>query len=260
MLSGVTGCAIGGTTAGAGNLISGNSIQGVLISGGSGNAVQGNTIGVNRLGVNGDPLANGQFGLVINNASVNNLIGGTVAGSSNLIASNPLGGVIVGSSINDNSTGNRIQRNSIFNNGASGGLGIDLGTDGVTQNDLKDQDSSGPNLRRNFPLISNIQVSGTTITVNGILDTTNPQNSTVDLYANATSNPSGFGEGGTYIGSTTPSATGDWTFTGPVAVTGLFSRVNTGTADSDANVRKAPLPTGGLTFITAMTIDGAGNS
>ena len=46
-------------------------------------------------------------------------------------------------------TGNTIRGNSIFSNG---GIGIDLGGDGVTANDALDADN-GPNQRQNYPII-----------------------------------------------------------------------------------------------------------
>ena len=47
---------------------------------------------------------------------------------------------------------NTIRSNSIFGNG---GLGIDLGTSGVTPNDPDDPDS-GPNDLQNFPVLNPI--------------------------------------------------------------------------------------------------------
>ena len=52
-----------------------------------------------------------------------------------------------GVDVEDDSTGNAIQRNSMFSNGE---LGIDLADDGVTLNDAGDGDT-GPNRLQNFP-------------------------------------------------------------------------------------------------------------
>jgi hypothetical protein len=98
---------IGGTMAGAGNIISGNNEYGVNISNASGNLVQGNFLGTNPTGANLGNLA----GVVIANAS-NNTIGGTAAGSANVIAFNTGAAVTV-----DTGTGNPILQNSIFANG-----------------------------------------------------------------------------------------------------------------------------------------------
>jgi hypothetical protein len=97
---------IGGTAAGAGNLISGNQQAGISISGAlaSGNQVQGNRIGTDitgtlRLG-NGSAgvFANGQAaGIAINNA-LNTVVGGTDPGARNFISGNLNAGVFIGAS------------------------------------------------------------------------------------------------------------------------------------------------------------------
>ena len=75
------GNTIGGTSAGARNLISGNtSGSGVLIDNASENQVQGNFIGTDVSG--SAPLGNGGGGVAILNAAGNNTIGGTSAGQS----------------------------------------------------------------------------------------------------------------------------------------------------------------------------------
>jgi len=271
-LSNAASCTIGSATAGAGNLISGNTTQGVLVTGGGGNRLLGNVIGVTRLGASGDPLANGQFGVLIRSTSINNQIGGTAAGESNLIAFNPRGGVIVGSNASDACTGNQILRNAIFKNSASGGLGIDLGNDGVTQNDIGDGDT-GPNRLQNFPLITTVSQSGSQLTVTGLISKPSPANTqvvleplTIDLFGNFTDNPSGFGEGGTYLGSVAPDAAGNWTTIVTIPGTAVFfSRALTGgegpaKASDEGAAKLAPLPAGALTFVTAMATDTSGNS
>ena len=63
---------------------------------------------------------------------------------------------------------NQIKSNSIFSNG---GLGIDLGPDGVTPNDPGDADS-GPNDLQNFPVPSSATSSDNGTTIQGTLDST----------------------------------------------------------------------------------------
>ena len=85
---------IGGTVAGALNLISGNTEQGVAISGpDSGqtvgpteNLVEGNEIGVNLAGT--AALGNGYAGVQISGNAQSNTIGGTVAATRNIISGN----------------------------------------------------------------------------------------------------------------------------------------------------------------------------
>jgi parallel beta-helix repeat protein len=101
---------IGGSAAGAGNVISASDLAGIAViktTGGSSpsNVIQGNKIGTDALGKN--PLANGHFGDITLQGAPNNLIGGTVAGARNLLAASSGGGIQVGS------TGNLIQGNYV---------------------------------------------------------------------------------------------------------------------------------------------------
>ena len=70
---------IGGTSAGAGNLISGNSFQGMVISGPGGNQVLNNRIGTNAAGT--AILGNGFNGLELRNSPNNLLIGNLISGN-----------------------------------------------------------------------------------------------------------------------------------------------------------------------------------
>ncbi|MEK6261443.1 MAG: hypothetical protein AABP62_22825 [Planctomycetota bacterium] len=95
-LSGVqvnaTGNTIGGTVAGAGNVISGNVQHGVLIQGGINvaNLVQGNLIGTSASGA--ADLGNAQSGVQVLNSS-GNTIGGTTASARNIISGNNENGI-----------------------------------------------------------------------------------------------------------------------------------------------------------------------
>ncbi len=110
---GATSNTIGGTTAGAGNLISGNARYGVAIygSGTSNNTLEGNNIGTNVAGT--AALANGGAGVLVNGGATNDIIGGVTAGAGNTIAYNAGDGVIVsGNSTN----GITVRGNAIFAN------------------------------------------------------------------------------------------------------------------------------------------------
>jgi len=148
---------IGGTSAGAGNLISGNTGSGLVVSGSAnGNLVHGNLIGTNAAGTTA--LANGAKGVFIFLGASNNQIGGVSAGMPNTIAFNISDGVTIGdSSGTDAAAGNAVLSNSIHSNG---GLGIELvdGT-GVTVNDAGDLDAVGGNRMQNFPVLSKILIS-----------------------------------------------------------------------------------------------------
>jgi titin len=108
---------IGGTTAGAQNVISGNAGSGVVISGGGTymDVVQGNLIGTDMTGTQN--LGNGSRGIDIENTQ-GNTIGGTATGAANTIAYSAQDGVRVNGGID-----NLISGNAIF---ANGGPGVDL--------------------------------------------------------------------------------------------------------------------------------------
>ena len=91
-------------------------------------------------------------------------------------------------------TGNALRRNSIYNDGA---LGIDLGTDRVTPNDAGDGDT-GPNHLQNFPLLLRSYSQ-----IDGRLNSAANQAYTFDFFSNPTCDAAGYGEGRTYLGSTT---------------------------------------------------------
>jgi hypothetical protein len=104
---------IGGTNAGAGNVISGNLGNGILMRGSTvvNNTVQGNFIGTDATGTN--PLPNTVAGVTIDTGSSSNLIGGTVAGARNIISGNGLAydyGVIIAG---PGTSGNLVEGNYI---------------------------------------------------------------------------------------------------------------------------------------------------
>jgi titin len=89
-----SGHTIGGTEAGAGNVISGNNSQGILLDDSVTTiVVQGNYIGTDASGT--VALGNGASGVLIENGAMYNTIGGTVAGARNVISGHPLQGVEV---------------------------------------------------------------------------------------------------------------------------------------------------------------------
>jgi len=106
-------------------------------------------------------------------------------------------------------TGNRIQANSIYANAA---LGIDLGNDGVTANDAADPDL-GPNKLQNYPVIEAVMLGASTRVVGSVNSAPNTE-FTLDFYANGLADPTGYGEGERWLGSTlvTTDAGGDATF------------------------------------------------
>jgi CSLREA domain-containing protein len=96
---------IGGTTAGARNIISDNG-TGISISGGTDNKIQGNYIGTNAAG---DARLGNNQGVVLSNTP-NNTIGGTTAAARNIISGNGTWGVLIS---DPDSTDNKVQGNYI---------------------------------------------------------------------------------------------------------------------------------------------------
>jgi hypothetical protein len=168
--------AVGGTAAGAGNIISGNRSEGVLLTDGAGfNTLSGNFIGTDATGT--APLSNGAGGVYIVNSS-NNVVGGVEAGAGNLISGNQDDGVLVrGDFMGQGSTGNAILRNAIF---ANGNLGIDL-TDGGNHN-------------QPAPAVTSATFAGGVLTVQGTLQAQPLTTYTVELFVNGPGDGSGQGE------------------------------------------------------------------
>jgi CSLREA domain-containing protein len=177
---------IGGTSAGARNLISGNEAEGIIIESSS-NTVQGNYIGTKKDGTSG--LGNSGHGLYI--FSPNNVVGGLMLSEGNRISFNGDDGVEVSSSVPI--TGNAILANSIY---ANNGLGIDLFPGGVTPNDPKDLDIGANNLQ-NYPVITRASTPtrGKTA-IKGKLDSTPDTIFDVQFFAN----PKGTDEGLALVG------------------------------------------------------------
>ena len=185
---------IGGTSPGAGNVISGNNGYGVTITDmwTSGNVVQGNYIGTDVTGTL--PLGNSDNGVIIATDAMYNLIGGTESGAGNVIAFNNVNGVVL---TDDAGTGNAIVSNSIHSNVE---LGIDLGWDGVTSYDLFDLDS-GPNNLQNSPILTMVKNTGRGTLVQGVLFSSADTAFRLEFFNSQSCDPSGLGEGQEYLGS-----------------------------------------------------------
>lgn len=225
---------IGSTTAGGRNVISGNAQDGVRVqaSGTTENIIEGNLIGT---AVNGaDPLPNGQDGVGIRVSASGNIVGGTGAGAGNVISGNTDDGIQVGTPADPTPTMNALLRNSIFGNGA---LGIDLDPgNGVTANDPGDADT-GPNNLQNFPVLTSAASNATTTTVGGTLNSEASKLYRLEFFSNSACDPSGNGEGQTFLGSTnaTTDGSGNATFTASLSSPATVGHVVTATATDPNN-------------------------
>jgi hypothetical protein len=187
---------IGGTVAGAGNLISANQTRGILITNASWNVVQGNYIGTAIDGISG--LGNAWYAVECTNAS-NNLIGGTNVAAGNRLAFSQLnnGYGCPGARIRGGSTNVAILCNAIFSNL---GLGIDLGTYGVNLNIACDT-LGGDNMLQNYPVLTQA-VSGNGTGVRGTLNSRPNHTFLLQFFASPTCDGSGYGQGQIYLGQT----------------------------------------------------------
>jgi hypothetical protein len=138
-------------------------------------------------------LGNNQSGVLIDNASLNQI--GRNGSAPNVISGNLGNGVtITGASV-----GNRIVSNSIFSNA---GLGIDLGNDGATANDISDGDT-GPNNLQNFPApLSVVPLVGGDLQITYVVDSVT-ENSAYPLRIEFFLADADNQEGQTLIGSDT---------------------------------------------------------
>ena len=218
---------IGGSSAGAGNVIAGQLQNGILINESNYNVVAGNEIGTDPTGT--IRLGNSGPGILIGNASLGNTIGGTTIGAGNTIAFNSGDGVQVGYYSDDGSDDNVIQSNAIFDNSGAGvdvgsfsgdtttgdailsnsiygnsALGIDLGDDYITQNSPGGP-HFGPNDLQNYPVLTAAATFNGSTYVAGTLNSTPDATFTLQFFSNASPDPTGYGEGQTLIGTTTVS-------------------------------------------------------
>ena len=222
------------------NVISGNRVVGIDLVGSSGNIVAGNYIGTDITGT--QPVGNGydatQFGfvsgagvtvladffgsgtgVVVNQGQLipaqNNQVGG-LGDLANTIAFNSGPGVSI---VNTGSTGNSIRGNSIHDNSD---LGINLSATLATPPSVVPDHvgfMAGPNNFQNYPVLSfaSTQASSATTStdVSGTLNSLANTVYTIDFYANPQADPSGYGQGQFYLGSTTVTtdASGNASFT-----------------------------------------------
>ncbi len=202
--------AVGVTIANAsviGNLVSGNPGGGIdvmppgnVIIQGTDSANQGNRIGTQRDGTS--PLANGGFGGVALRGD-NCLVGGeSGVGHGNIIAFNNGYGV----DVLPGTTGNEITSNAIFANTL---LGVSL-TDSAAPlpNDNCDADTLPGNHGQNSPVITMVNMNSGFATFIGTLGSTANTTFRIEFFANASCDPSGSGEGQTFLGTATMTTDG----------------------------------------------------
>jgi CSLREA domain-containing protein len=182
--AGPTDVTIGGSPYGEGNLISGNDEAGILLYHGA--KVRGNIIGADNTGL--AALGNGADGIRVKGPG--NDIGGI--GYFNIIAFNGGHGVAVLSG-SGSAVDNSILSNSIHDNDM---LGIAIDEDVVIPNDNMDPDAGDTN-RQNYPLITSAIADAVAMesTISGTLNSLPGTVFTIQIFTNASCDPSGYGEG-----------------------------------------------------------------
>ena len=258
---------IGGSAAGAGNVVAANGGHGIEITR-AGAVVFGNFIGTDPSGT--IPLGN--FGRGVDIESVDGIVvGGTAAGEGNAIAFNVLSGIAVFTP-SGSVSGNSIRGNAIYGNGI---VGIDLGNDGLTPDDPGDADV-GANGLQNYPIIGTVTPGASSTNIQGTLNSTASTTFDLDFYAGPAclDRPQDLLQGQLYLGSkqVTTDGSGIATFSADVPVVLAAGQPVTATAtDPDgstsefaqrivltSNPKSGP-PTGGesLTVTGMLFEDGA---
>jgi uncharacterized repeat protein (TIGR01451 family) len=229
---------IGNTATNGRNVISSNTGNGVHIEGGASmnNLIQNNAIGADTTGASS--LPNQGDGVLIDSGT-NNTIGGTVGSVGNVIAFNNGAGVDVATG-----TGNTIRHNSIFNNT---GHGIILG--------------SGANNNQPAPTISVVTTTSGTTTVQGSIKAAANTTYNVDFFSNTSVDPSGFGQGRTFVGGTTVTTdnTGNGKFTAnTTSAVALNNFVASTATDNSGNTSEFSNNGLNIAPTAALTMTGAG--
>lgn len=185
------------------NIVANSGTSGIYLGGCSNCTVQYNTVYNNS--VSGIAITNWAE---LSSGNTNNNI------FSNTIYNNKIGVGIIENFFSDYD--NKISQNSIYNNEQ---LGIDIYPGDVSQNDLGDVDdlTTAHNYGMNFPVIIRlIYLGDNQYQLQGTLDSpdtgdTSPPH-TIEAFLNSSGDPSGYGEGEIYLGSTTNDGDGStWT-------------------------------------------------
>jgi uncharacterized repeat protein (TIGR01451 family) len=194
-IAGPLDCTIGGTTAAAANVIGANAGDGINLNIGpsNGSVILGNDIGTDASGTLN--LGNQGNGILIGSDQVT--IGGIAKKTGNVIAYNHRAGVGFGGGLDQDS----ILSNSIYDNGS---LGINFGN-GPTPNHLDEQGFTlpQPNDYQNYPVLTSAASQGSTTEIVGSLNAGANTTYLVQFFGSPTADPSGYGQGQVYLGSTT---------------------------------------------------------
>lgn len=189
-----------------GNVICSTGFTGVGLTGAVATTIQRNFIGVAADG--STPIGSMLYGIYVSGTDqqpAGGTIGGTSAGSGNIIANAASDGVAIVPNALFDATGGHLSilGNSIYRNGR---LGINLAVERdsasqVTPNDPGDGDT-GPNDLQNYPVLSSASFSNGQVRITGSLNSKPGTAFRIELFGNSEPDASGFGEGRYYLGFT----------------------------------------------------------
>ena len=248
----------------------GNVIQGNLIGT---DATGANSV---PNGANGVHLLSAMVSGVGTLAPDNNSIGGSDVSAANIISNNGGHGVFIEAGTGNNTVANvihnnngagvritggnqnRISRNSIYGNSA---LGIDLDTAGPNANSACQADAAGANNLQNAPVLTagtgttllsatatdpngntsefsnTVNVSGHVFNALGAFNGLPNTTFTIELFSSPSADSSGFGQGDTYLGSTTVTTAAN-------CGSAISSPINTDDADMSVSLSASNLKLG----------------
>jgi hypothetical protein len=207
------------------NRFTGTNKAGIRLATGGGDVVKACWIGTDSTG----SAAAGNYQGVRIESSSNDAIGGTGSSDGNVVTGSTGAGVWLSAG-----TGDAIERNAIYGNG---GIGIDLGGDGVTANDGT---TSGalPNDGMDFPVFTSAVLAGGSLNVIGYVGSAPGQsafgNARIELYK-SDNDPTGYGEGSSYLGALTTDANGRFSGTLAAAGVALGDKVSATATDGSGN-------------------------
>ena len=173
--------------------------------------------------IEGDVLRGNAVGGVVVESGADDVIGGvgtigeTGVPRRNVITGNGHDGVQVSGS---GSSGISIEGNSLDANGEGpDDLGIDLGANGVSENDAPPDADTGANGLQNFPVLSLAESGGGSLSVTGVLHSGFSSTYRVELFASPSCDSAGNGEGATFLEgfNATTDAAGEASFTRTLA-------------------------------------------
>jgi parallel beta-helix repeat protein len=223
------------------NFIAGNAGEGVGLFAGAlpGYEIAGNAIG---LAASGTPLGNG-IGVWVEGADGQHISGNTIAFNTGDGVRVTDGAVndIVGNQISNNGSAgvhvegghdNSVVGNQVSGNGGDGvlvgsGYGMLISSNAISDNgSLGIELRNGANLDQGPPTLTAAVTAGGSTVVTGFLSGLSNRHYTVEFFANDAPDPSGFGEGGQYLGSLDVDASqdGNLAFTASLPVAGLHHK------------------------------------